>query len=144
MIIALSQLTVHTGKTTTSKFLPLRPLVAVLGIGLLATGCATSQTVANKEALLAPAGFARHAANTPERQAMLARLPPNRFVQRNHNGQVVYLYADPTDCQCLYVGNQEAFSRYQQEAHEQQLSAYASEDAAWRWQTWGSEPGMLY
>jgi hypothetical protein len=95
-------------------------------------------------------------ANTPQRQAMLARLPAHRFLIR-HNGDVIhYVYADPLVCECLYVGTQQAYNQYrtnqlQQNAlDERQLIALTYSDAAWSWDAWGpwgaagAEFGLAY
>jgi hypothetical protein len=113
-------------------------LVALQGIG----GC-QSTIIQNKEDSLAAAGFILRPANTPERVAMLKRLPPNHFVRREHGDAVHYVYADPIVCSCLYVGTQQAYSQYlrdrqqKQIADEQQLSAQEYSDAAWNWGAWG-------
>jgi hypothetical protein len=110
-------------------------------------GCASKATrVSDKEDLLAAAGFAVRPANTPERQASIAQLPPNRFVRQENGDQVTYLYADPLVCNCLYVGNQQAYGRYRQEVFqrkivdEQRVTAMMNEQAAWNWGPWG--PGL--
>ncbi len=92
---------------------------------------------------MAAAGFIIRPANTPERKAMLAKLPANRFVQRVKGDDVHYVYADPLVCGCLYVGSQQAYSRYKQHeqqqhlADEQQMTAETYADAAWNWGAWG-------
>jgi hypothetical protein len=106
------------------------------------TGC-RSQVIQEKEDSLAAAGFILRPANTPERIAMLKRLPPNKFVRREHGDVVHYVYADPIVCSCLYVGTQQAYSQYlrdrQQQAivDQQQLAAQEYSDAAWNWGAWG-------
>ena len=101
--------------------------------------------VQQKEDLLAAAGFTLVPANTPQRQASLASLPPHKFAQQVRNNVVVYIYADPTICDCLYVGNQAAYDRYRQEvfaknlANEQQMTAQINE---MEWGAWG--PGRWY
>ena len=106
-------------------------------------GCAAQ--VQQKEDLLAAAGFTLVPANTPERQAKLAAMPPHKFVHQVRNNAVVFTYADPTICDCLYVGNQAAYDRYRQEvfakniANEQQATA---EDYQMDWGGWG--PGWYY
>ena len=113
-------------------------LLALQGI----TGC-RSQVIQEKEDSLAAAGFILRPANTPERIAMLKRLPPNKFVRREHGDVVHYVYADPIVCSCLYVGTQQAYSQYlrdrQQQAivDQQQLAAQEYSDAAWNWGAWG-------
>ena len=111
---------------------------------LALTGCTTQQErVSQKEDNLAAAGFVEQPANTPQRQVMIKRLPPHRFVQRMHGGTVNYVYADPLVCDCLYVGSQQAYDRYRlyvqqkQLADEQQLNAEAYSDPGWDWGGWG-------
>jgi hypothetical protein len=108
------------------------------------TACQTQQQqVEQREDLLSAAGFIVRPANTPERQAMLHRLPPHKFVQRVNGDVVHYVYADPLVCGCLYVGTQQAYNQYkanqlqQHLADEQQMAADTYSDAAWNWGAWG-------
>ena len=111
-----------------------------LCVGLSA--CAAQ--VQNKEDMLAAAGFTLVPANTPQRQTSLTALPPHKFVQVRNNA-VIYTYADPTICDCLYVGNQAAYDRYRRDvfvkniANEQQMTAQINE---MNWGPWG--PGWYY
>ncbi len=118
---------------------------AVFGL----SACQTEQqAVAEHEDSLAAAGFIVRPANTPERIAMLKRLPAHRFVQRVKGDQVHYVYADPLVCGCLYVGTQQAYNTYkrdrmqQQLADEQQMTAQMYSDPAWSWGAWGMGTGM--
>lgn len=65
---------------------------------------------------------------------------------QNQNGQVVYLYADPMICKCIYYGDQNAFQSYQQLSFQQRIAeqklmaATIMQDAFWIY--WGSwSPG---
>lgn len=70
-------------------------VVLLLSIAAL-TACQTQQQIVSAhEDNLAAAGFIVRPANTPERQAMLHRLPPHVFVQRVNGDAVHYVYADP-------------------------------------------------
>lgn len=107
-------------------------------------GCETAQQrVENKEDALAAAGFMVKPANTPEREQMLHRLPPNHFVQRAKGGVVDYVYADPLVCNCLYVGDQNAYNKLKEHEREQhladeaQMTADTYSDAQWNWGAWG-------
>lgn len=118
--------------------------VASLLVSASLVGCATQQQdVSQQENQLSAAGFDVRPANTPERQAMLKRLPPDKFVQRTHGNAVTYVYADPLVCDCLYVGDQQAYGRYQQYveskqiADERQLTAQLYSDPGWDWGGWG-------
>lgn len=116
------------------------------GTALALAGCASPmQQAASRGNLLAAAGFVQRPANTPRRRAEMARLPPNRVVRTVHHDKVVYLYADPLVCDCLYIGNQHAWSHYQRELLQLHLSsqrlaaAQMNENAAmpWAWGHWG-------
>jgi hypothetical protein len=101
--------------------------------------------VQNKEDMLAAAGFTLVPANTPQRQASLATLPPHKFVHQIRGNNVLYTYSDPTICGCLYVGNQAAYGRYRENvflrrlANEQQMTAQMNQ---MDWDVWG--PGWYY
>jgi hypothetical protein len=75
---------------------------------------ACASEVQNREDMLAAAGFTLVPANTPQRQAALKALPPRKFVHQVRNNVVIFTYADPTICACLYVGNQAAYDWYRQ------------------------------
>ena len=42
----------------------------------------------------------------------LRSLPSHKFVARMKNSQRYYIYADPTDCRCAFVGYQTAYDTY--------------------------------
>src|SRR4051794_7012493 len=74
-------------------------------ISMALSACQTpQQAVQSKENLLAAPGFTLKPANSPERIAAMKKLPPNKFVQQTSGGTVVYVYADPAGCQCMYFG----------------------------------------
>ena len=122
---------------------------AVFAASLLLAGCqSTQQVVQNKENLLTAAGFIPQSANTPQRQAAMKKLPPNKFVQQINGAQTVYVYADPIVCQCVYFGNQASYAQYRQMvfaqnlANEQQATAAMAQDA-FDFGPWGP-PMMVY
>jgi hypothetical protein len=114
----------------------------MLGLGGL-TGCQfQQQAIIQNENDLSAAGFTVRIANTAERQAMLNRLPPNRFVQRVNGGVTHYIYADPQACGCLYIGSQQAYDQYRSNQQldlvgQEKLAAQSYYDAAWNWDAWG-------
>jgi hypothetical protein len=114
----------------------------------LLAGCQTpQQAVSAKEDMLAAAGFTVRPADTPARETALHTLPPDKFVTHTHNGNLVYVMADPLVCNCLYIGNQQAWDRYKNElftqhiADEQQMTATMYQDrwdwGGWDWGPWG-------
>src|SRR2546427_4627488 len=80
---------------------------ACLAIALLAlSACAAihRQEAADSEVLLEQAGFQARAADSPERQQDLVKMPSRQIVERDQNGTAVYTFADPDNCHCLYIG----------------------------------------
>jgi len=107
------------------------------------TACANQ--VQNKEDMLAAAGFTLVPANTPQRQTSLSTLPPHKFVHQVRNNVVIYTYADPTICKCLYVGNQAAYDHYRADVFQKKLAdeqAFTAQVNEMNWDGWG--PGWYY
>ncbi len=111
---------------------------------LLLGGCVSQrQEITQQEDLLSASGFQPRPANTPERVAMLNRLPPNRFAMRAQGNTYVYLYPDPVACGCIYFGDQSDYARFRQTvaarqlANDQLLAAQTYQDASWDWGPWG-------
>jgi len=114
----------------------------ILSVGTLSACQLQQQAVIQNENDLSAAGFIVRLANTPERQAMLNRLPANQFVQRVNGGVTHYIYADPVACTCLYIGSQQAYDQYRSNQQldyigEQKVAAQLYYDAAWNWDAWG-------
>lgn len=116
-------------------------VLAILGTCVALAAC--GQAVQNKEDMLAAAGFTLVPANTPQRQAALSAMPPHKFVRQQQGNRVLYTYADPTICDCLYIGDQAAYGRYRQNvfqqniANEQALTAQMNQLTAMDWGPWG-------
>jgi len=113
-----------------------------LAVAVLLTGCATirSSEARSTEQLLAAAGFVMRPADTAERQQRLASLPPYRLESRTKDGKVVYTYADPDGCKCLYVGGSKEYSEYQRLQVQHQIAAaqaWAAQEAQMDWGMWG-------
>ena len=110
---------------------------AVIAAGLcLAAGCTgNTQPNANKGDALIASGFKVVLANTPERQAALRQLPPQKFVRKLRGDKVVFVYADPAICNCLYAGSLSAYSAYQASTRNKQLADEQAMDN-WDWSPW--------
>jgi hypothetical protein len=139
-------------------------LSAILCVALAA--CATTASnVEKREDLLAASGFTIRPADTPKRHALLRKLPAHHFVQRTKNGKAIFLYADPLVCDCLYIGDDKAFSSYQEtilqrqmarderndqaQLHQESIDDYnadlkviAADEEGWDWGPWG--PGWWW
>jgi hypothetical protein len=106
-------------------------LAIAVGAALVAAACAnTGGPTSQKDDMLLSAGFVSKKADATARMAGLKSLPPHQFVARNRNGRTVYLYADPTVCGCVYVGDQNAYDQYRiaarQTATDEQIRAILS------------------
>ena len=87
--------------------------LAALGLCVAVAACESpQQKIAGKEDMMTAAGFKFVPANTPARQQSFRQLPPHKFARQIRNGQVFYVYPDPTVCVCLYVGDQNAYATY--------------------------------
>jgi hypothetical protein len=85
-------------------------LVFVAVLTLLASSASSyAQTTGQ---LLISSGFNPIAATTPELTARLKSLPANQFVLRHKGDRTYYVYADPSGCNCAFVGNAAAMDKY--------------------------------
>lgn len=103
-----------------------KPWLAVIGIGSVLSGC--SLGVATKESTLAQAGFKKIPSDTPKRVAHMQTIAPNRLIRRtSSDGKTYYVYADPSGCNCIYVGNEAAYASYKGLVSERD-AVYAQEE----------------
>jgi len=98
------------------------------------SGCATARREQASETttLLTQAGFTVIKADTPERLAKLKTITPYKVVRWNRkNGKVVYVYAEPDSCVCVYAGSSEQYAKYRQLlATQREAERVAEEQAA--------------
>jgi len=71
--------------------------------------------------MLVRAGFQLHAADTPKKLDFLRSLPQNELVHKTFNEKVSYFYVDGYSCQCMYVGDEQAYQRFRQSVKEEQM-----------------------
>ena len=74
-------------------------------------GAAHAQQRAVDRNLIA-AGFVMRPADTPGKMKRLQALTPYKFAARTKDGVRYFIYPDPTDCKCAFVGYQQAFDTY--------------------------------
>jgi len=107
----------------------------VLFAAILAlAGCAAIRRneAISTEQLLAAAGFQTRPADTPERLTDLNSMPRQKLVVRSKDGNLVYTYADPNNCHCLYIGGPKEYSAYERLRVETEI-ARDNADAAKDW-----------
>jgi hypothetical protein len=98
--------------------------IAVVGVGLTVSACVA--TTQRKESMLTQAGFRQIPADTPQKMSHLKTLPQRQLVQRTHQGQKYYVFADAEGCKCMYVGRDQQYQSFQGAARQ----ARAAEDQA--------------
>ena len=124
--------------------------VSIALVSILLTACAAmkAEEATSKEQLLAAAGFKMQLADTPEKLAHLKTLTQKKIVVHEKDGINYYVYADATTCQCVYIGQDANYQKFQQLqaqkniAEEQQMTAEMNENAAMNWGIWGPGYGM--
>ena len=96
-------------------------------LALALPGC-TGPTL-QKEDMLAEAGFSFRPADTPRKVAALKAFPAHKFVATQRNGTNVWIYADPTICGCLYIGNDAAYGRYRAQVLQKETDDVRTREA---------------
>lgn len=99
--------------------------IATIGLTLALGGCVLA--VGNTESLLTRAGFKQIPADTPKRVEHLQTVAPHRLIKRTTDGKSYYVYADPSHCKCLFVGNERAYATYKTLVASQQEAAVLEE-----------------
>lgn len=101
----------------------MKPFLLLTIAAALLTGCAAIERAERNstEQLLAAAGFRILPANTPQRQASLGELKPYTIHRQIRGNYVYYIYPD-TNNNFAYIGDQAAYSRYQNLVVQQQIS----------------------
>lgn len=86
-------------------------------------GCAGTGKMSpfQMDEMLVRAGFKLHTADTPKKLDFLKSLPQNELVSKTYNEKMFYFYADGTSCQCVYVGDKQAYQRFKQSVKEEQM-----------------------
>ena len=86
-------------------------------------GCAGIEKLSpfQMDEMLVRAGFQMHTAGTPKKLDFLKSLPQNELVHKTYNEKVSYFYVDGSSCQCMYVGDEQAYQRFRQSVKEEQM-----------------------
>jgi hypothetical protein len=81
-------------------------------IAVVAAGCATLDTLETRamERELRAAGFSIETTDA----STLVTIPTRKIVRDVRDGKPVYLYRDPSVCDCVYVGGDREYQRYRQ------------------------------
>ena len=75
-------------------------------------GTLLKQEAPRMEQRLLAAGFIQVPADSVEKATKLQKLPPYKLVKRKTNGPDLYVYADPTNCKCAYIGDPAQYAAF--------------------------------
>jgi len=120
------------------RIAPALVLVAVTGVAL--SGCAEIQKneAIDTERELAASGFQMKFAKTPAQIAKVAALPQRQLARvAGPDGAPRFVWADATDCRCIYAGNEAAYDRFQEISISQQIANEDEMTAAMDWNAFG-------
>ena len=94
----------------------LNSAVMILALGVLVTGCASSQKTkaVDREKYLISAGFKKILADTEEKLGHLKKMPQREIFNLEKDGTLYYVWADEKSCNCIYYGDENAYEVYQQ------------------------------
>jgi len=112
---------------------PLGRVAWLVGAASLVGGCSSvahivlRQDAARTEATLAAAGFQIRSADTAKRVAELDTAPRLRLVAQKKGKTTVYVFADPVNCHCEYVGDADEYAQYERLRLEQQAAGERQE-----------------
>jgi hypothetical protein len=102
-------------KPASARFASLSAALVALALG----GCSALQPTPQQRAqhldpMLSAAGFQMIPASTPEKAAQLKQLPPLKVnYYTGKDGKLRYWMADPYDCNCIFLGDEQAYQKYQ-------------------------------
>ncbi len=124
-------------------------LLAALLFGLLVIACAPVDPVADDypeatEQMLSAVGFTMHLADTPEKQQHLLSQPQHRMVFHQVNGKMYYTFADAAYTGALYVGDEQAYQRYENMLVQRNLAIIRAQASPIPGEGWGPVWGPLW
>ena len=87
------------------------------------SGCAGPKKISpfQMDQMLVRAGFQLHKAETPKQLDFLKTMPQNEIVHKTYNEKMYYFYAPESSCQCVYVGDEQAYQRLKQSVKAEQM-----------------------
>jgi hypothetical protein len=100
------------------SFYQITKMCFLLAISLAVLSCTFGPKPApsgnvSMEGMLLEAGFVKNTADTPEKMARIRDEVQRKVVPVQAEDQTYYIYADADFCQCLYVGKESAFRRFE-------------------------------
>ena len=102
---------------------------AMLILSIIACASTRESKKVDMEKLLTSAGFKMGVADTPQKLAELKKLPQREMVPHEEGDKLVYIYADAQNCKCAFLGDEEAYKKYQKVTQAKQTADKDRRDA---------------
>jgi hypothetical protein len=112
------------------------------GVVALVIGCSTTKSTEN---LLSAAGFKIMLATTPQQQAHLKTLLPDKITLVGRSGTNYFVFPDVKN-ELIYVGQDAQYQEYQKLRLQKQMAAEQAEAAEMNndgWNAWGGYGGVM-
>ena len=111
-----------------------RKIIASMSTAMLilsVIACASTREIkrVDMEKLLTTAGFKMGVADTPQKLTELKKLPQREMVPHEEGDKLVYIYADAQNCKCAFLGDEEAYKKYQKVTQAKQTADKDRRDA---------------
>ena len=120
------------------------PAALAAAVVITLAGCAAvqKQEAVDAEQLLAAAGFRAVPTDTPTLAQDMKDLRPRQLFARTRDGSTLYVFSDPYNCRCFYVGEGKAYAELQRLrtariAEHDRLLAQDSSDRSLNADLWG-------
>ena len=94
----------------------------MLTLSIIACAATRDSKIVDMQKLLTAAGFKMGVADTPQKLAELEKLPQGELVPREDGTKLVYIYADAQKCSCAFVGDEQAYQKYQKLTRAKQIA----------------------
>jgi hypothetical protein len=104
-------------------------LATVVPVMLGSCAAIRRQQARNTESLLVAAGFTANTPDTAEDAQELQAMPAQQLLSQSVDGTIVYSYADPEGCRCVYVGDEKDYASYRRLVAEQRIAEQRLADA---------------
>jgi hypothetical protein len=104
-------------------------LMVVIGAGCSLFQETPQQRAQRIEPMLSASGFKTIPADTPEAMSHFQDLTPLKLSYYPQDGKPYYWFADPDYCQCLLMGDEQAYQAYERYLLEQNMQEQAEETA---------------
>jgi len=101
---------------TITRFIKIASLL-ILSLALLSCATGSQSAVSrgpNIEGMLLEAGFVRNPIDSPEKMERARAEVQRKVIPYQDLEQIYYIYVDVDLCQCVYTGNESAFSRFEE------------------------------